>query len=169
MDARRLSRLMSLVLRHNPGRVGIMLDGAGWVPVESLLAALNRSGAPCTRRDIEDVVRSSDKQRFTIEASTDKIRANQGHSIPVELGAQPRSARQRGHFRRPRRMAGRPRDVVASQPSPRPARTAPAGPIRSWAITARNFRGRGLERPAASDGPGALTTDDGPAAGQPVT
>lgn len=85
MDARRLSKLMSLVLRHNPTRVGITLDAAGWVPVEDLVAALNRSGAPCTRRDIEDVVRSSDKQRFTIDDSTDKIRANQGHSVPVEL------------------------------------------------------------------------------------
>jgi len=85
MDARRLSKLMSLVLRHSPTRVGITLDAAGWVPVDDLVAALKRSGALCTRRDIEDVVRSSDKQRFTIDASTDRIRANQGHSIPVEL------------------------------------------------------------------------------------
>ena len=77
---------MSLVLRHNPAHVGITLDAAGWVPIEDLIGALNRSGAPCTRGDIEEVVRSSDKQRFVIDALTDKIRANQGHSVPVEFG-----------------------------------------------------------------------------------
>jgi putative RNA 2'-phosphotransferase len=86
MGAVRLSKLLSLVLRHDPARVGITLDPAGWVPVSDLILALNRAGIPCSRSDVEEVVRTSDKQRFVIDPSTDRVRANQGHSVPVALG-----------------------------------------------------------------------------------
>ena len=86
MDAVRLSKLLSLVLRHDPGHVGITLDSAGWVPMPDLVDAVNRSGIPCRRADIENVVRTSAKQRFAIDRSTDRIRANQGHSVTVDLG-----------------------------------------------------------------------------------
>lgn len=83
MDAVRLSKLISLVLRHDPARVGITLDAAGWVGVTD--AALNRAGFPCTRAELEEVVRTSDKQRFAIDVATDRIRANQGHSVRIAL------------------------------------------------------------------------------------
>ena len=75
----KLSKRMSKALRHQPERVGLILDPAGWVPVADLLAALGVS-----EDDLREVVRRNDKQRFTIDG--DRIRANQGHSVEVELG-----------------------------------------------------------------------------------
>lgn len=77
-----LSKRMSYVLRHHPESVGLTLDGAGWVELASFAQALGVS-----RAAVEAVVRSSDKQRFIIEG--DRIRANQGHSIDVDLGYEP--------------------------------------------------------------------------------
>lgn len=75
----RLSKRMSKALRHQPERVGLTLDAAGWVPVADLLSALGVSEA-----DLREVVERNDKKRFTIDG--DRIRANQGHSVEVELG-----------------------------------------------------------------------------------
>ncbi|NKE57868.1 RNA 2'-phosphotransferase [Lentzea sp. PSKA42] len=75
----RLSKRMSKALRHQPGRVGLALDPAGWVPVADLLNALGIS-----ETDLHEVVGRNDKKRFTIDG--DRIRANQGHSVEVELG-----------------------------------------------------------------------------------
>jgi putative RNA 2'-phosphotransferase len=75
---------MSLVLRHAPGRAGLVLDPAGWVPVAAFLQA-TRIG----RADFDAVVAQNDKQRFAVETGPDgveRVRANQGHSVPVELG-----------------------------------------------------------------------------------
>ncbi|MGC4808264.1 RNA 2'-phosphotransferase [Micromonospora sp. DT233] len=79
----RLSKRMSLALRHEPHRLGLTPDRAGWVAVDDLLAAL-RVG----RDALDEVVAECDKQRFAVERGpdgADRIRANQGHSIPVEL------------------------------------------------------------------------------------
>ncbi|WP_204763414.1 RNA 2'-phosphotransferase [Lentzea nigeriaca] len=75
----RLSKRMSKALRHKPDRVGLTLDPSGWVPVEDLLNALG-----VTEDDLREVVARNDKQRFTIDG--DRIRANQGHSVEVDLG-----------------------------------------------------------------------------------
>lgn len=75
----RLSKRMSKALRHQPGRVGLTLDPAGWVPVADLLNALG-----VTEAELREVVAQNDKKRFTIEG--DRIRANQGHSVEVALG-----------------------------------------------------------------------------------
>ena len=83
---RRLSKLLSRVLRHDPGLLGIELDAGGWVPVEELLTALRAHGRPVSRAELEQVVADNDKQRFTIDPVTDRIRANQGHSVQVDLG-----------------------------------------------------------------------------------
>jgi putative RNA 2'-phosphotransferase len=83
----RLSKRMSLALRHDPAGAGITLDPAGWVPVEEFLAALR-----IERASLDEVVATSDKQRFKVERGADgveRIRANQGHSVPVELGLTP--------------------------------------------------------------------------------
>ena len=89
MHDRRLSRLLSLVLRHDPGRLGIELDRGGWVEVPTLLAALAGAGHPVSRADLRRVVTENDKQRFTLDEHGDRIRAAQGHSVPVELGLPP--------------------------------------------------------------------------------
>ena len=79
----RLSRRLSLVLRHRPETAGLTLDANGWVPVADLLAALRIS-----RADLDVVVEHNDKSRFAIAAGADgveRIRANQGHSRRVNV------------------------------------------------------------------------------------
>lgn len=85
----RISKMLSKVLRHDPGRVGLVLDDGGWTGVDTLLAALARHGSPITRAELEHVVEHNDKRRFVITG--DRIRANQGHSIDVDLGLEPRT------------------------------------------------------------------------------
>ncbi len=84
--ARHLSKLLSLILRHRPGDFGIHLDEEGWADVESILAAVSSRGTPLSRADLEEVVRSSDKQRFALSDDGARIRAHQGHSVSVLLG-----------------------------------------------------------------------------------
>lgn len=76
-----LSKMMSLILRHEAERFGLVLDPEGFVSIEELLAAVRRELPDTTRDDISAVVRTiePDKQRFTIEG--DDIRANYGHSM----------------------------------------------------------------------------------------
>ncbi|WBB80709.1 RNA 2'-phosphotransferase [Micromonospora sp. WMMD882] len=83
----RLSKRMSLALRHEPGRFGLVPDRGGWVPVDALLSGLRMS-----RANLDAVVTGNDKQRFAVEWGPDgveRIRASQGHSIPVDLGLIP--------------------------------------------------------------------------------
>lgn len=87
MDDLRLSKLLSLLLRHQPDRVGLQLDHGGWVGVPALLDALGRHGRSVTRAQLERVVLGDDKQRFALTG--DRVRANQGHSVPVDLGLAP--------------------------------------------------------------------------------
>ncbi|WIM96680.1 RNA 2'-phosphotransferase [Actinoplanes oblitus] len=82
-DQVRLSRRMSLVLRHRPEVAGLTLDANGWVPVADLLAALRIS-----RAELDHVVAFNDKSRFAIAAGDDgveRIRASQGHSRRVAV------------------------------------------------------------------------------------
>jgi putative RNA 2'-phosphotransferase len=88
-DLKHTSKFLSLVLRHNPGLVGITLDPAGWVAVDELLEGCRRKGQPITPEQLREVVRGSDKQRFAFSEDGKRIRANQGHSVPVELGYTP--------------------------------------------------------------------------------
>ncbi|MFD6276883.1 RNA 2'-phosphotransferase [Streptomyces sp. NPDC060209] len=87
MDERRtvkVSKYLSKHLRHEPDRIGISLDPHGWVPVDELLGACARQGFTITRDELDHVVAVNDKQRFTVDG--DRIRANQGHSVTVDLG-----------------------------------------------------------------------------------
>lgn len=77
-----LSRRLSYLLRHAPHEAGLTLAPGGWVPLTPLLAHLN-----VTRPQVEAVVAGSDKQRFSLRG--DHIRANQGHSVPVDLQLHP--------------------------------------------------------------------------------
>lgn len=86
MNDFRLSKRLSYVLRHDPGSVGLVLDGAGWADVDELLAALRAHGTVLGRGELEALVASSDKQRFAFDESSTRIRASQGHSVPVDLG-----------------------------------------------------------------------------------
>ncbi len=83
------SKFLSLLLRHRPELAGLQLDAAGWVDVEVLLAGLARSGQPLTREQLLEIVATNDKKRFELDASGERIRAVQGHSVEVDLGYAP--------------------------------------------------------------------------------
>ena len=85
-ETKKKSKFLSLVLRHQPEKIGIQLDANGWIEVETLLTALDRHGRGMSRETLETVVRKNDKQRFSFSEDGRRIRANQGHSIDVELG-----------------------------------------------------------------------------------
>jgi putative RNA 2'-phosphotransferase len=89
VDVRRVSRRLSYVLRHAPDSIGIELDNAGWTDVDALLEALRRSGLALTRTDLDRVVELNDKRRFAVDPTGRRIRASQGHSVPVDLGYSP--------------------------------------------------------------------------------
>lgn len=81
----RISKFLSLILRHKPEAVGATLDANGWVEVETLLAACARNGNAFSRSELEEVVATNDKKRFAFNENKTKIRASQGHSIAVEI------------------------------------------------------------------------------------
>jgi putative RNA 2'-phosphotransferase len=85
----KISKFLSLVLRHKPEEIGIRLDGAGWVPVAELLNACHKYGFSLKEEELQQVVRSNDKQRFAFSEDGLRIRASQGHSVEVELAYQP--------------------------------------------------------------------------------
>jgi putative RNA 2'-phosphotransferase len=88
-DTVRISKFLSLILRHEPERVGLKLDSAGWVAVTDLLRALNGHGLPLTFEQLKDVVETNDKRRFAFSEDGESIRASQGHSVDVDLEYEP--------------------------------------------------------------------------------
>ena len=90
-DRRRLllSKYLSKYLRHRPEDLGLTLMPGGWVEVDALLAASVRKGFPVSRDEIEEVVARNDKKRFAFDESGTLIRAQQGHSAPVDLELEP--------------------------------------------------------------------------------
>lgn len=92
MDERertKLSKFLSYVLRHRPDAIGLELDDAGWVEVATLIAKSQADGMRFSRAELEEVVAASPKQRFALSEDGLRIRANQGHSVDVELGYEP--------------------------------------------------------------------------------
>jgi putative RNA 2'-phosphotransferase len=88
-DQTSLSKFLALVLRHRPEALGVTLSNEGWVPVDELLAALAAHGRDVDFAALERLVVESDKQRFAFSADRRRIRANQGHSVQVDLGLSP--------------------------------------------------------------------------------
>ncbi|TAE69311.1 MAG: RNA 2'-phosphotransferase [Bacteroidetes bacterium] len=80
-----ISKFLSLVLRHQPQKIGLILDENGWANVEELLQKMNQYHYQINITKLEEVVSTNDKQRFTFDDSKQKIRANQGHSIEIDL------------------------------------------------------------------------------------
>lgn len=86
MDERRtvrVSKYLAKHLRHQPERIGLTPDEAGWVEIDTLLTAAADHGFPVTREELDHVVAANDKRRFAVEGT--RIRASQGHTIPVDL------------------------------------------------------------------------------------
>lgn len=81
-----LSKFISLILRHKPDSIGISLDEHGWADVSALLVGINRTpGNQIDMETLEEIVRTDEKQRYSFNADHSLIRANQGHSIPVDV------------------------------------------------------------------------------------
>jgi putative RNA 2'-phosphotransferase len=87
--ATRVSKYVSLVLRHDPAAGGVTLDEQGWTSVAELIAGASARGLDVSPAELEEIVRTSDKQRFALSPDGLRIRANQGHSVPVDLGLAP--------------------------------------------------------------------------------
>ncbi len=84
MSLRDTSRFMSLILRHKPEAIGISLDEHGWANVDELIAGIAKTHE--FNMDIlEEIVRTDNKQRYSFNEDKTLIRANQGHSIPVDV------------------------------------------------------------------------------------
>jgi len=81
----KVSRLLSNVLRHKPDNIGIKLDKNGWTSVEVLLAKLREYSKGVTMEELEEIVETNNKKRFAFNDDKSKIRASQGHSVPVDL------------------------------------------------------------------------------------
>jgi putative RNA 2'-phosphotransferase len=84
-----VSKYLSLHLRHHPERLGLELEPGGWVPVAVLLAACAADRMPLTPAELSEVVETNDKKRFSFDEDGSHIRANQGHSVAVDLQLEP--------------------------------------------------------------------------------
>lgn len=83
------SKYLARHLRHQPEALGLTLDPGGWVAVDALLAAMRRHGIELSRAQLDEIVARNNKQRFSFDETGTRIRANQGHSIPVDLQLAP--------------------------------------------------------------------------------
>ena len=81
----KLSIFISLILRHKPETIGIQLDEHGWANVEELINGINNTGRKIDMELLEEIVKTDNKQRYSFNDSKTLIRANQGHSIPVDV------------------------------------------------------------------------------------
>ncbi len=150
MSSKHTSKFLSLVLRHQPALIGLMLDDAGWTDVDALLAGCATKGVRLTRAELGALVAGPDKQRFALSADGQRIRANQGHSIDVELGLPDAAAR----APLPRHLPGRGRQ----HPGRGPAQgRAPRGPPRGR----HHDREQGRHAARRSCAPGRARRRDG--------
>ncbi len=85
----KISKYLSKHLRHQPERIGIKLALGGWVSVDELLAACKNHSFPINRAELNEVVASNDKKRFSFDSTGTLIRANQGHSVEIDLQLEP--------------------------------------------------------------------------------
>jgi putative RNA 2'-phosphotransferase len=85
----KISKFLSKHLRHTPGQIGIKLAPGGWVEVDDLLDACKKHSFPIERVELNEVVAKNEKKRFSFNSTGTQIRANQGHSIEVDLQLEP--------------------------------------------------------------------------------
>jgi putative RNA 2'-phosphotransferase len=92
MDERhlvKLSKYLSRHLRHQPEAIGLTLEPGGWVAIDTLLEAVARHGVSLSRTELEEIVARNNKRRFALDETGLRIRANQGHSVPIDLQLEP--------------------------------------------------------------------------------
>lgn len=83
-----ISKFLSYVLRHNPDKLGITLDANGWTSVKTLLEKINVDNYSLSMETLEEVVATNNKKRFAFNEDKTMIRANQGHSVNIDLALQ---------------------------------------------------------------------------------
>lgn len=84
MSLKSTSKFISLILRHKPETIGITLDEHGWADVDALIEGISRT-QPIDREMLEEIVATDEKGRYSFNDDKTLIRANQGHSIPVDV------------------------------------------------------------------------------------
>jgi putative RNA 2'-phosphotransferase len=84
-DPDTVSKYLAKYLRHSPHELGLTLRPGGWVPVDDLLVAARRHGFPISYDELVECVETNDKKQFSFDETGDLIRANQGHSVEVDL------------------------------------------------------------------------------------
>ena len=84
MSLKETSKFISLILRHKPETIGITLDEHGWANVDELIAGIAKTH-PIDMAILEQIVAEDEKQRYSFNEDKTLIRANQGHSIPVDV------------------------------------------------------------------------------------
>ena len=85
MDLENISKYLSLILRHRPDVIGITLDEHGWANVNKLIQGIAKNNTGFNMEILEEIVRTDSKQRYSFNDDKTLIRANQGHSIPVDV------------------------------------------------------------------------------------
>lgn len=83
---KRISKFLSLILRHKPEKINIQLDNFGWANVDELIEKCNSFGVKFTKEELDYVVENNSKKRLAYSEDGLRIRASQGHSIKIDLG-----------------------------------------------------------------------------------
>lgn len=78
-------KFISLILRHRPEIIGITLDEHGWANVDELIEGIRQTRSDFNLEMLEEIVRTNNKQRYSFNEDHTKIRANQGHSVQVDV------------------------------------------------------------------------------------
>ena len=85
----RASKALSMLLRHDPGRFDVVLDEEGWADVSAVVAGLVSAGFRVDMAVVTEIVEEDEKRRYALSSNGTRIRANQGHSVAVDLGLAP--------------------------------------------------------------------------------
>lgn len=85
IETKRISKFLSLILRHQPETIGLKLDENGWADVEELRAKSAKKRVHFSLEELDEVVETNNKKRFAFNEDKTKIRASQGHSINIDL------------------------------------------------------------------------------------
>jgi len=86
---KKISKFLSLVLRHKPETINLVLDENGWANVDELITKSTNDSQGFTFEELDEIVQTNDKKRFIFNEDKTKIRANQGHSIDIDLALKP--------------------------------------------------------------------------------
>lgn len=85
-----IGKFLSLVLRHEPSKIGVVLDDNGWADVEDLIIKCGKHKMSFTKEELDEIVETNNKKRYAYSVDGSKIRASQGHSICVDLEYEPK-------------------------------------------------------------------------------